>query len=698
MADNKVDILFDLKVQQNRATRELDRLNSIMKTADRRTKKYKNAVRGVVQEELKLANIRKQQIANNKATENSVKSLTKAQIQAKSASGATTSSVLELGRVISDAPYGIRGMANNLTQLVSQMAFATKAAGGFRAALRGVWTAMMGPLGLVLGITAVISALDLFFGAQEKAEESTSDFKEEIEALAKLVSYDLNVSMRDYINLLREKKKIDEQITNSSELLAEKEEELARVQEIRLIHERNLSKAVHNRDFIQKSLNAVIDKEKELLSEINDEYESLTNTINSFNLEKRLAEAGDIKTIKGIENTISIMEEQRKSVDMSSSTYRILTANIEKYRKMLKEANGDEGKDKKPAFGSVAYYNELISKIKKFRDNNATTVEEYDKHTKKIEELEQKIKDLKGIFEGEEAKIALTFGMSDTEKKLKFAKKTLEVISKQLGIELNKNPLSVAPTLDFKLNEKTQEGIDAYNKMLASMIADKFNAQDFAEFADKTKEVLSGISSFIDSEFERQLVTEQNRTNSLNEELNNRLLNENISKDERARIQQEIWQNDDDLRKRQNEIKKKQFNANKAFQLSMAVADTASSVLKAYASQLIPGDPTSPIRAKIAAGIAGSLGALQIATIARQKFQPDAASTPIRTGSSGVGSGGLGNRTFDFNLVGNNQQNQIADAIQSQFDKPIKAYVVSKDITNQQQLDANIRSTASFGG
>ena len=186
----------------------------------------------------------------------------------------------------------------------------------------------------------------------------------------------------------------------------------------------------------------------------------------------------------------------------------------------------------------------------------------------------------------------------------------------------------------------------------------------------------------------------------MNDELNQRLLNENLSKDERARIQQEIWQNDDKLRKKQNEIKKKQFNANKAFQISMAVADTASSALKAYGSQLVVGDPTSIVRAKIAAAIATATGLAQIATIAAQKFVPESASTPIRTGSGGAGGGGggVGDRSFNFNLVGASQQNQLAQAIQGTFDKPIKAYVVSKDITNQQQLDANTKSTARFGG
>ena len=37
--------------------------------------------------------------------------------------GAASAAALELGRVISDAPYGIRGMANNVSQLASNVLF-----------------------------------------------------------------------------------------------------------------------------------------------------------------------------------------------------------------------------------------------------------------------------------------------------------------------------------------------------------------------------------------------------------------------------------------------------------------------------------------------------------------------------------------------------------------------------------------------
>lgn len=49
-----------------------------------------------------------------------------------------------------------------------------------------------------------------------------------------------------------------------------------------------------------------------------------------------------------------------------------------------------------------------------------------------------------------------------------------------------------------------------------------------------------------------------------------------------------------------------------------------------------------------------------------------------------------------FNLVGNSQANQLAGAINRQ-DQPIQAFVVSRTMTNQQEMDRNIRSTASVG-
>ena len=77
------------------------------------------------------------------------------------------------------------------------------------------------------------------------------------------------------------------------------------------------------------------------------------------------------------------------------------------------------------------------------------------------------------------------------------------------------------------------------------------------------------MTDFLNGEYDRQLTIEQNKTNALNNELNQRLLNENLSKDERERIQLQIGQNDEKLRKKQEAIEKKRFKLNKAANISM---------------------------------------------------------------------------------------------------------------------------------
>ena len=219
------------------------------------------------------------------------------------------------------------------------------------------------------------------------------------------------------------------------------------------------------------------------------------------------------------------------------------------------------------------------------------------------------------------------------------------------------------------------------------------------EFTDKFMEISRGLTSFIDGEFQRQLTTEQNKTNAINNELRERLNNENLSAGERKGIQLKISKNDEALRKRQEEIQKKRFKMQKAANIAMGLADTFKNTITAFGSQLVVGDPTSIVRGKIAAKFAAASGLLSVAMIARQKFQSSAGAAPS-AGSLGVGGGsgsGRGDRSFDFNLAGASRENQLAQTLQGRFDQPLQAYVVARDITNKQQLDEDIRNNASFG-
>ena len=104
-------------------------------------------------------------------------------------SGQATASAIEFGRVVSDAPYGIRGMANNISQLSTQLISvgneSLKASGKaitFRTSLSAVtiglkqmWKALAGPLGLLLAMQAIIAAFDYFGGGAKKAKKEVED-------------------------------------------------------------------------------------------------------------------------------------------------------------------------------------------------------------------------------------------------------------------------------------------------------------------------------------------------------------------------------------------------------------------------------------------------------------------------------------------------------------------------------------------
>lgn len=135
---------------------------------------------------------------------------------------------------------------------------------------------------------------------------------------------------------------------------------------------------------------------------------------------------------------------------------------------------------------------------------------------------------------------------------------------------------------------------------------------------------------------------------------------------------------------------KKAFKIRKAAAIAQTVIETYKAAQGAYASQIIPGDPTSPIRGAIAATIAVASGLAKVKSIASQKFEGGGSS-----GGSGGGSApSLPSSTpANFNIVGNSNTNQIVEGLNA---NPVQAFVVSGEVTSAQSLDRNRIKTATL--
>ena len=637
MADKTVIIKLD--VQEAGAISSIEGLNNSLKKLDKTSDEYAAILKKIQAEETKLASIQKQRAGAQK-------SVTKALGKQSDATGSATAATMELSRVVSDAPYGIRGMANNITQLVSQLGTASTKAGGFTAALKLMWKSLKGPLGVVFAITAAVSAIDYFYGTATKATKAMSEFTR--------VTYAQSLVASQYVDTLED--------LNTSE------------------YDRKVA--------VQELIKLVPELKKEDLA-----YGKNLDKVRGQIALYSLAQASRIEIDKLVQDNSEILALKNQAAQIDAVSDQ--KDRIEKMTKFISEQGKDVsgfyvgfGVEKLIEEGDVDQIEETFKRLGGVIDKETKPIMD------RILELTTSLrldpeKDKKGGKKNRRDKVdVLGLDSIDIGENKKKMKKVLDAVADAVGVDLKKDPLEIDTNLDLKLSDEANKMIaDKLKNDLDNLMLDS-KLDDFKNFADKSSEILGAITDFANAEFERELTIEQNKTNALNTELNNRLNNENLSKEQRASIQNQIAQNDEKLRVKQEAIEKKKFKMNKAANIAKALIDTAS------AAAGVMADSKGDFFARLAQAIPTiAFGLAQVATIARQKFQSSASKTPISTTSGG--GAGSARAEPSFNVVGRSGDSLLINAIQAQFGQPLKAYVVSREVTSQQQLDGIIVNQAS---
>ena len=731
-----------------------------------------------------------------KVTTDQFKRLEKSVGGFKTAAGASTSATLELGRVLSDMPYGIRGVANNLQQLASNLFFMSKATDaatgksvGFTGAVGNLLKGLIGPAGILIAFQGVIALLDYFKVGMDSASSSASDFKGDLDNLVNTLDNlyisqaNTNDKILEYIEYRALAKKSDEELKELTEELADLNEDISDKRRINSEFELLFSKKM--KGITIEQYNALSEQEKlearriaqwgnltkrlgdyeqraikvsELETTRLETYNKNISVIRKLKEEQDKLSAAEKDSLKGLKNTLKDQQLKRETLSKTSEKYKELTKDINETQKAIEAIEGKKTKGGKGSKISpfktgkeleldvksneailLSYSNKIkVQQLKNSQSEellSAKTSKEKDVIKRKYQEkflrlqldnelavLELKKDTEKQVLEAKyktfqkDAELRFLAYKDSIEKNDKLSKAQKDSLidsartdtSKLLSdsFEERNKELGEGGTFEtkyesiFKMFNKLKKvrldafGIGSGDKEEGA--DEKSELDKIKEFVDNYKTIMSGLSEFIDNQFERELTIEQNKTNVLNKELNDRLINENLSKDQRKSIQNEIARNDENLRVRQEAIKKKAFNTQKAFNISAALVDTYAAASSVYRNTLAQpvniADPTvGLVRAKTNAAIAMAGGLLQVAAIARQKYQSSSAATPVNVGGGGGGASGNSERSEpSFNIVGRSNDNLIINAIQAQFGKPLKAYVVSRDVTTQQQLDGMI--------
>jgi hypothetical protein len=148
-----------------------------------------------------------------------------------------------------------------------------------------------------------------------------------------------------------------------------------------------------------------------------------------------------------------------------------------------------------------------------------------------------------------------------------------------------------------------------------------------------------------------------------------------------------------------SELLGKHTAAGKVAAIAATTIDTYRSATAAFAGMVeaFPG-PWGIAAGVVAAGVAVAAGLANVKKIIAVKVPGKAeGSTPSAGGGSGAPIS-VPAVAPTFNVVGDSGQNTLAQAITGKSNEPVKAFVVSGDMTSAQQLDRNKITSSSIAG
>jgi hypothetical protein len=584
-----------------------------------------------------------------------------------SAAGLAGATVNELGRLISDMPYGITAVTNNISQLGSMFTALVQKASQVKNGLSTTTNILqllkdqfLGPVGILILFQGAIALLEKFSQSSKKAATEANKLNQALGSaggqIAILNTYkdvieDSTSSTEDQESALKSLKK-----EGYDPLIGTLEEFLEAKAKILLF---DATKSV-----IEQEISDAITEQRNIEDQIKALDEKIIERTNTLDQLRKGSGAGVGATAIG--GLIDKVELQRDLQDLKDAKNSILSTQTsltdelrEKYLKLVRDLEEND-------FICILFGTCKTNGATKKALKAVKTFELIFTEIEKVNERAKKQYLEKNSF--------LDYAVGITDRQVKEMKKKAKAALKDL------EKISIPPP-DNSFKYWAEAKIDSLS--------------DIASGLDAIADLTASVAGIMDAEFQKQMDIEQNKTTGINNELKKRLANEKISADERRSIQSKIAANDEKLRLKQEEIAKKRFKTEKAMRISLTLIDTASSAMRAYSSQLIPADPSSLIRAQVAAALATALGLAQVAMISKQQFVGSASATPPGVGGS-LGEGG-GVQAPDFNIVGQSASNQIAAAVQGQLSQPIKAFVVSKDVSTAQEMDRNIIGSASLG-
>ena len=672
-----------------------------------------------------------------------------------SSAGLAGATLTELGRTISDANYGIRGMANNLSQLSTLFITLVSKTDGAGNAVKLLLKQLNGPLGLILAFQAVVALLERYAIEQDKAKEKTKELSSAIKEQNTILKDSLNVfidqnkNYTDRIKALNAIKQIDEDLYEFLLNNINDQEKLNSVLEARNRLTAATTEEEKNRENIS---NKIFEKQQELNKatseynkkqieaaalqlkgyELSDEYKQglveMDNNIAKLNneisdLTERQVELLSEKTQAEI-NYNDLVGKEVDVVEKTIDAYEILLA-LQRERELLSKQGFDlkrlqleqEFEDNIKDLNEKLANLDKESQAYKLLVQAKVVAEEI--YTEKWKQLREEENDF-WVKENKEAQEKISKNRSDASKKqVKIFKDEAnkEIVTRKSALsisisdkkEYEKQARAIEKESLLELSKRIQLGILGNKIVAADGIAalEEIQKQILSlDVAGKGKEegqdgfdpkkALDATKEIFNAGIEAAqaaLDAELSIEEAKTAKINNELRKRLDNENLSAEQKKQI--NDQIAKNEENLQKKRDQLAEKAFKLQKT-ASIANTLISTYEMA------TKAYKALVGIPIVGpALGtaAAAAATVFGLK-QVDAISrqqfVPSAIGGRGDSGSSAAIQAPDFNVVGQSNVNQLAAVVQGQLDRPVKTYVVASEVSTAQELERKKISTATI--
>lgn len=411
-----------------------------------------------------------------------------------------------------------------------------------------------------------------------------------------------------------------------------------------------------------------IKQRKKELELMNETAEKLKNE-NKFRLDLAAAQGKSAKELAAINEAQSANEI--KSIDKRIKQNTKLF--LENYA-LMKERSGEELKQLQDDNSKILAENKKLAD-ERLAIQNSLKIQEAKLNTDANKEKETKDKEAADKKKERDLAAAEFYRQSEQ----KFIDYSIEALSNKFG---DAEQLIAKQRIETRiaLGYATPQEIEAYNAFKLKQEVDYQTALDteLKRLSDEQNKRREENNAKIQAEFE----AEKKRRD---DEKAMRKRNAEFAIQSTQEALTTIQSLTDAFAGKSEESQRKAFNVKKAASLAQTTIETYLAAQSAFASQVVPGDPTSPIRGAIAAGLAIASGLARVAVIAKTKFEG---------GGAGATGGGGGGNLGSFSQGGGGQppqgltaQNTVTQlnpdgSVAGQGERnaaPMKAYVVESE-------------------